>query len=245
VRDSSGITWHDNTTLDYHREKKVIFNLGIPHGISGIICFLSEMIELGIEVGKCKELLFGSLTWMLNQKSNFDGISFYPSLIVDKESIKITRLSWAYGDLCSAYAFIQGAKHLGSGPWEAEARQTVEITKNRDIQNSLIHVNPIDGQINPGICTGSSGIILMYKKINEFFNDQSITDLMNFWVSKNFNHNLTDSERIELKVFTIDENKNVLWKTDTGFLEGLSGVGLTHLSLLDEDLGSWKRLLLL
>ena len=85
----------------------------------------------------------------------------------------------------------------------------------------------------------------MYKKINEFFNDQSITDLMNFWVSKNFNHNLTDSERIELKVFTIDENKNVLWKTDTGFLEGLSGVGLTHLSLLDEDLGSWKRLLLL
>lgn len=244
VRVGSGITWHDNTSLDYHREKKVIFNLGIPHGISGIVSFLSEMIELGIEVGKCKELLFGSLTWMLNQKSNFDGVSFYPSLIVDKEPKKITRLSWAYGDLCSSYALIQGIKHLGSGPWEAEARETVEITKKRDIQNSLIHVNPIDGQVNPGICTGSSGIVLMYMKINEYFNDQSITDLINFWISKNLNHQV-GSQRDKLKIFTIDENKNVFWKTDTGFLEGLSGVGLTYLSLLDEDLGSWKRLLLL
>lgn len=49
IQTDEGITWVDNTSLDFHQSHKVIYNLGLPHGISGIASFLSTLIENKIE----------------------------------------------------------------------------------------------------------------------------------------------------------------------------------------------------
>jgi hypothetical protein len=140
----------DKTSLDYHPLSNIIYNLGIPHGVTGIVLFLSMMIDLDIEVETSKKLIRGSLKWLLGKKDDFSNISFYPSLFAEGDHTQITRLSWAYGDLCSAIALLQGYKHLNESQFLDEAFETVMITTKRDIPNSLIHTNAVDNLINPG-----------------------------------------------------------------------------------------------
>ncbi|MBS1489714.1 MAG: hypothetical protein JSS93_04240 [Bacteroidetes bacterium] len=244
IKTNQGITWIDYTSLDYH-DKKIMYNLGLPHGIAGIAIFLSKMIELGIEKVRSTSLLRGCLKWLISRKRNFANISHYPSLIADNEPEKITRLSWAYGDLCSSLALLNGFKSLGDNQFLEESFDTLMITINRDVPNSLIHVNPMDGQINAGICKGSCGIILLYEELNRYFNNQIITDRMNFWINKSFDSMSEEKEIGDFKSFSINQFSETAWISDTGFLEGLTGIGLTFLYLLDHSQSGWKRALLL
>jgi lantibiotic modifying enzyme len=71
IKTKEGITWVDNTSLDFHQNHKVIYNLGLPHGITGIAAFLSTLIENKIEEELTRKLLDGSLKWLLSKKKQF------------------------------------------------------------------------------------------------------------------------------------------------------------------------------
>lgn len=239
-----GITWIDNTSLDHHKNNKVIYNLGLPHGITGIASFLSDMIDLRIEKDLSTHLLEGSLKWLLSRKENFSNISYYPSLIVDDEPSRITRLCWAYGDLCSALAYLKGYKHLKDERWKNESLQTALMSINRNIENSLTHTRLTDNLINAGICKGTCGIILLYKKLNDYFHHDQVSERIEYWIGQTLAQRLREKEIGDFKSFLAYQDGSYYWGTDTGFIEGLSGIGLTFLYLLDERLKNWQRVLL-
>jgi len=245
IESKDGITWIDNTSLDYHKNKRVIYNLGIPHGVAGIASFLSEMINIDVEVETCKKLLRGNLYWLLSKKNNFSNIGYYPSLLADAESSKIARLCWAYGDLCSSLAFLKGFQCLNEKKFLDESYENLMITLKRDVGNSIIHINPDDNQINAGILKGASGVILLTKKLNEFFEIDEVESKIQFWINRVLSSQLSKHEVGDFKSFYIDEKEQSKWVIDTGFLEGLSGIGLTFLSLSDPKLNDWQKVLLL
>ncbi len=241
IHNKGEICWVDNTSLDYHEKRKTIYNLGIPHGIPGIILFLSYLIDLEIQVERCEALMNGALNWLRNRKTNFNNISLYPSLIDVGRIDQITRLSWAYGDLCLSYAFAVGYKYLKKELFYHEAIEALHITKERNVENSLIHFNDQCNTINPGICKGVCGIILLYDSINKLLNDEIALDLLSDWRAHL-------EKKLDLKDYTSlghDEFGKHKWIIDTGFLEGLAGIGLTLLYLNDPEMKGWKNLLLL
>jgi hypothetical protein len=245
IKTQHGLTWVDNTSLDYHKKQKIIYNLGMPHGISGVVSFLSEMVSLGIEIDKCNYLIKESLSWLLAEKKNFGGISYYPSLLVDDEPAKITRLSWAYGDLCSATAFLKGFHCLGEKRFLDESYECLMATTKRNVSNAIIHVNPEDNQINAGLLKGAGGVILMSKLLNDYFKNDIVEDKINYWIDRLLETQLRGKEIGYFKSFFINQNEETRWDVDTGFLEGLSGVGLLFLYLSDNDLKGWQKVMLL
>ena len=119
------------------------------------------------------------------------------------------------------------------------------ITLKRDVGNSIIHINPDDNQINAGILKGASGVILLTKKLNEFFEIDEVESKIQFWINRVLSSQLSKHEVGDFKSFYIDEKEQSKWVIDTGFLEGLSGIGLTFLSLSDPKLNDWQKVLLL
>ena len=245
IKTKHGLTWVDNTSLDYHKKQKIIYNLGMPHGIAGVVSFLSEMANSGIEIDKCHYLIKESLSWLLAEKRNFDGISYYPSLLADDEPAKITRLSWAYGDLCSATAFLKGFHCLGERRFLDESYESLIATTKRDASNSIIHVNPEDNQINAGLLKGAGGVILMSKLLNDYFKNEIVDNKINYWINRLLETQVRGKEIGDFKSFFINEKEETRWDVDTGFLEGLSGVGLLFLYLSDNDLKDWQKVMLL
>ena len=180
---------------------------------------------------------------MISRKENFSGISHYPSLIIDNEPTKHTRLSWAYGDLCASLALVKGFKLLNVVRYRDEAMETLLLSAKRNLGNSLIHNEYSENLLNKGICQGTLGIVLLLSELNNYFSDQLVKESIGYWVNLTLSGNKNFNEGF-LKTFTTREGE-LKWELSTGFLDGLSGIGLVLMSLSNPSLNKWKRLLLI
>ena len=66
-----------------------------------------------------------------------------------------------------------------------------------------------------------------------------------FWINRLLASQLNKVEIGDFKSLFINEKEETRWDVDTGFLEGLSGIGLTFISLTDNNLKGWQKVILL
>ena len=125
-------TWKDRLSMKL-KDQDVIYNLGIPHGVPGIILFLCKLIEFDINAEKAKKLIMEASYWLLSKKRNFYDISFYGPFEGDYDS-HLTRLGWSYGDLCVSIA-ITGKLSiiLEDELLKTESYKTAMMVTKRDI----------------------------------------------------------------------------------------------------------------
>jgi tetrahydromethanopterin S-methyltransferase subunit G len=86
---------------------------------------------------------------------------------------------------------------------------------------------------------------LLYKSLNDYFKNDEIEKRIDFWVDNMLSNHIHEADMGNFKTFKINQKKETGWGTDIGFLEGLSGIGLTLIYLSDNKLNDWKRALLL
>jgi Lanthionine synthetase C-like protein len=77
--------------------------------------------------------------------------------------------------------------------------------------------------------------------LNDYFQNDAIDEKTNFWIETMLNQ-FNTQEGSDYRCFMGEKSE---WEINTGFLAGLSGVGLTLLSLSDPELSDWKKVLLL
>lgn len=209
------------------------YDLGLAHGNSSVIVFLSKCLQLS-KSEKIEVLLRNLIGFMFDNVNPEGSYSVFPNWTLLPEDLKNkSRLAWCYGDLGISMALYQAGKAL---------KDTEIINKSVNICLSTTNRKSHDETAikDAGICHGSSGLAYMYNIMYNNTGNKEFKKASEYWLNETINLAKFDDGLAGYKVWT-DEG----YKVNYALLEGISGIGLVFLSFLTNEISSWDRALLL
>ena len=233
--------------MDKMKFKKGCYNLGIAHGILGIILCMVHIYELNINKIDCKLIIKSLILELLSFENILDDQIFFPPRATDDNEIKDERHflfqdGWCYGNLSIGYTILKSNRIIED--------PKLQLIGTSLIKNSLQKVSNLSQNLtSPIICHGKSGFLLLLISLlrNDFFDKKKLLKEI-----KNVSSLINKQYDQASKYGFIDEEVqgNLVKRNDnTGILEGTLGIilSLNELNNLDDNsLGaSWKDMFLL
>jgi len=224
-------------------EHCMVYNLALSHGIPSIIIFLSRVINSGISDKKTIEMLSGAVNYVLSQEKDFSQFgSCFPNYLpanpeeTVSESFVLnskSRIAWCYGDLGIGSALWQAGKTLGKQDWEEKGLEILlQSTKRRSYDESLV--------FDAGICHGSAGIAMVYRRMYFETGKEEFKDAVSYWIQQTLNFSQFEDGLAGYKTYEKEG-----WKQDYSLLTGIAGIGLMLLSYLENDPQTWDEMFLI
>lgn len=173
--DDAGIVWH---SVGKSGERYV--NLGVPHGLCGILLILLKLFEKGRL--KNVEIIYQVVNSLKNRSvdSAKYGFFFPGTTSVKGEDIKSSVLSWCYGDLGAAYAFLLFEKLFGESEFRTEG---LKLTKN-----AIKRVDWLADNRSPlSICHGLPSIAYLFFKIFKVTGCERCRERSMYWTERSIN----------------------------------------------------------
>jgi hypothetical protein len=231
---SCGITWRTLPELLIESQRRQhpagYYNLGVAHGIPGVVQFLGESVASGVDVTKAQRLLEGSVQWMLGQQQPQQMLSRYGNWVAQSERPSVSRLAWCYGDLGIAGTLLHTARRVGREDWLGFAKTLLDLC----LAWLPEHATEV------GLCHGALGIAHIFNRAYQAEHDVRFKEAANQYYARG----LSLLEQLE-----IDAHPSPRRLTGSdfsfSFLQGKIGVALALLSAVDRIEPQWDRRLML
>ena len=215
---------------------KTIFNISLSHGMSSIVVVLTKLTKLYPNVVLIKTLLLNTISYILQQQLSNPTVSYFPSFSLESDEIlHPSRLGWCYGDLGIAQALLQAAIALGN-KWHERA--AIEILLHncdrRDLNENRV--------IEAGLCHGASGISHIFNRLYHNYQIDAFKEASVYWMEKTLEMSYFSDGLAGYKSWRGDKDG---WENHYSLLEGIIGIGLSIISLMNPYLMNWDECLLL
>jgi lantibiotic biosynthesis protein len=238
-----GTAWHSGPELlpDWQREQAPsgYYNLGVAHGIPGIIHFLSEAWATGIvERERSYKLLDRAVSWLIAQQRPSGSLSRFSSWIVPGEDSTDSRMAWCYGDLGILSVLLQVADRTGRPDWRAFAEEL--------LNHCLVW--PVDraGIADAPLCHGAAGVAHIFNRIYQTGGDLRCRDAALLWYQRTMDFRQAGSGVGGFSSLTRPAPTGLpVWEASPAFLDGAAGVALAFLSAVTPVEPGWDRMLLI
>ncbi len=230
-----GAAWHTSPALlpEWQRELAPdgYYNLGLAHGIPGVVALLARMIAHEVEVERARALLDRAMTYVLGA-APFRERGRYPSWLPGKDAGS-TRLAWCYGDLGVSAALLSAAQATGEAGWRDEALTLARLCATRPFDEAQV--------IDTGLCHGAAGAAQIFNRLWHATGEEVFADATRTWID----HTLRMRTDQPLAGFPSANRTDVTtWEADDSLLTGATGVALVLHAAISEVEPSWDRLLL-
>lgn len=209
------------------------FNVGVAHGVPGVVGFLAEACAAGVE--EARPLLEGTVSWLLRQKLAPEMGSVFPYSVAPGVEPGPTRLAWCYGDLGIALSLLLAARSAGREDWEREALEVARACAARPIEAS--------GAVDAGVCHGAAGNAHLFNRLYQATGDPLYADTARAWFGRALELRRPGEGLGGYLMYTVDDQGELGWREDPGFLTGSAGVGLALLAATAPVEPEWDRLL--
>ncbi len=236
-----GATWFTAPDLLPEWQRRIApdgyHNLGLAHGIPGVLAFLAAMDVQGWLGDPGRELLAGGVRWILCHGLPPGSASAFGSWWGSRLEETRSRVAWCYGDLGVASALLQAARRLGRGDWEARAIAIAGDAASRPM--------PDWGVLDAGLCHGATGNAHIFHRFARSTGDERFrTAAMASFESALAFRRPGEGIAGFLRPGGRDESE---WTSsaDPGFLTGAAGIALALLAAVRPSESGWDRLLLL
>ncbi|KOH43329.1 lanthionine synthetase LanC family protein [Sunxiuqinia dokdonensis] len=218
-KNGHGIFWKS-----YHRVTfdKSYVNLGLAHGMAAIVGIMAETYFKYPNFWHAKRIVEQIYQFYLsNENHTSKNTSLFAYGISSKNRIdKNCRLAWCYGDAGIGITFLISGNKIGN-------TEVYEFGKEI-LLHSAIRRDVSDSQVDdPYFCHGSAGLAIIFLNAYKLTKDKRFEETAFYWLN-------TTLRFLKEKKYS-----------RTGFLTGLSGVGLVLLSFLKNDHLQWEKLMLL
>jgi lantibiotic modifying enzyme len=240
---SAGIAWHTPPALlpDHHRAEcpNGYYNLGLAHGIPGIIALLGAAYAAGVAVEKTGPLLAGAVPWLLAQRLTAHGEDYFPAWawVAPASMPSPSRLAWCYGDLGLAAALLGAARGAQEPAWERAAldialRATTFSSARARVQDA-------------GLCHGAAGNAHLFNRFYHASGDERFKEAARFWFEQTLAMRRPGEGVGGFRAWKTDAaTMQFQWQDDPGFLTGSAGIGLALLAAVTNVEPDWDRVLL-
>ena len=241
-RDASGV-WHTDPgwMSPWQREQMPhgCYNLGVAHGIPGVIGFLAAAKREGVDDPRLERFADDAVQWTLARKWDSPS-SLFPAFIPVGGEPYPTRTAWCYGDLGVAAVLLSAAQSFGRDDWKREALAIARIAARRSPEEAMVR--------DAGLCHGSTGIAHLVNRMAQASGDQELRDAAERWYRVALDMRRPGQGIAGLLSWVdVTENGKTVgwqWKSEPGFLSGVAGIGLGLLAAVTDFEPAWDRVLL-
>jgi lantibiotic biosynthesis protein len=170
--------------LRYVKDQPHLTNIGLAHGMCGMILMMLEAYTSGLATEKIGSIIHSMIGYILSSKSLYNDIEYeylFPRLIADSgerflyQVNEVSPMGWCYSDLSIAVMLFKAGKCLGKDEYTIEA---INIAKN-SLARRTFSTHKID---ESHLCHGTSGIALLFKKCYELSNEACFLEGVDYWV---------------------------------------------------------------
>ena len=235
-RQGEGSTWWTDpawlpaeTRAEYPRG---YYNLGLAHGVPGVIAFLGQVCAAGVAQDKVRPLLDGAVHWLLEQDGP-DGFGYWfsPGTRRDK-----ARLAWCYGDPGVAAALLGAARDVAEPGWEAAARAVARRAAERPYAEAGIK--------DAALCHGSAGLGHLFNRMSQATGEPRLADTARAWFERTLAMRRPGRGIGGYEAWQADAAGSPAWVADPGLLNGATGIALALLAAMTAIEPLWDRMLL-
>jgi lantibiotic biosynthesis protein len=232
---ANGCTWWTSPTLlPPHQRRRLpngCHNLGLAHGVPGVLAFLARCVELGVGGERAMELLDGGIRWLVAQREQNAVRSGYHFRNVVEAPSESRPLAWCYGDLGVSLALYRAGRVLASDSLRQLAFRVARDSAERDFDS--------DSVVDAGLCHGAAGAALVFHRFWQLSGESTFLYARDGWLKRILS--LTDHELHQSAgVFTLESNgKDLSRRPSLDRLTGAAGVGLALMTCLDELDARW------
>lgn len=217
-------------------------NLGVAHGVPGVIGLLGALKARGMSGREGDELLEGAVRWLLANSLPPDKKSRYGYNVAAGVDPTPARLAWCYGDPGIAATLLLAARAAGNREWERAALETARCAAARPRGEG--------GVMDCGLCHGSAGLMTLFNRLYQATRDPLWRDETLHWLEHLFTLQQPGDGVAGWRAWRpLNEvfdpvNPELGWTSDPGFLTGAAGVGLTLLAAATPIEPAWDLVLL-
>jgi lantibiotic biosynthesis protein len=235
-RDIRGVAWYTPPEQlpiwQWSIAPEGYYNLGVAHGMAGVIGLLGRAIGAGVEVDRAQKLLDGAVPWLLETRLGKGSDSRFADWIAPGRVPQPTRTAWCYGDPGIAASLMIAARYTGNEHWAQVALDTSRSVARRAAERTGIE--------DSGLCHGATGVAHILNRMYQATGDEELGVSAIGWFNRALG--LRKSKRgIGGYGVKVDGSER---KPNAGFLTGASGVGLAFLAAISSREPAWDRRLL-
>jgi lantibiotic modifying enzyme len=201
-------------------------DLGVAHGIAGVVPFLARVHRLGLAQQTVRPLLDGAVGWLLAHMVDTAAGPTVPSFVADGVDPGPARSAWCYGDPGVAAALLVAARDADEPGWVATATDLAVRAAARPPDET--------GAVDAGLCHGSAGLAHLFHRMYQMTAEPALAEAARFWVERT----------LELcsAAAPIDAASSA-WN-GPGLLEGAAGVALAMEAAGTTAEPAWDQMLL-
>jgi lantibiotic modifying enzyme len=212
------------------------YNLGVAHGLPGVVPVLAGACAAGVAVERARPLLESSVSFLLARRLPPGSQSCFAGTYAPWEDPTPTRLAWCYGDPGIAAALLAAARAVGNAEWERQAIDIALAAAARD--ESTSHVR------DAGLCHGAAGVGHLFNRLFQATGEERLAAAARFWFERTFTFHAPGEPVAGFRAWEVGVLGQPGWRPDAGFLEGAAGVGLALLGAVSSVEPAWDRVLL-
>src|SRR6185503_1090480 len=227
------VTWHTHQSIlpESHREMAPAgyFNVGVAHGVPGVVALLGEAWRLGIQGNEVKALTLGAIRWVLNQRR---GDGSFPRWVTEQEASGKARVSWCYGGLGLSVSLLQAAEALGAEELREDILAIAEHESRQPIGS---------GVIDAGLCHGFSGNAHLFNRLFQATGRECFLLAARRWLDAALQFRRPG---VGVGGYQSWQGRDRYWEDDATFLTGATGTALAFLAATTPEPPEWDSVLL-
>jgi lantibiotic modifying enzyme len=214
------------------------FDLGVAHGIAGVIALLGQVYAVGVCRSEVEALLSGAVSWLLSHRLPKGSPVCFPAMVDCRNSRPVpARTAWCYGDPGIAAALLVAARGAGEPAWEREARLIGRLAALRPILDT--------GIVDASVCHGAAGVAHIFNRLYQESGDPVFKSAALEWIERTLAMRRPGKGIAGYQYLFFHPGGYSVWTNRVGLLEGVAGIGLALLATASLVEPSWDRPFLL
>jgi lantibiotic biosynthesis protein len=209
-------------------------NLGVAHGVPGVIAALARLVAAGVEAARAGRLLDGAVAWLLAQRQR-GGDAAFAQWVTGGDPAPPARSAWCYGDPGVAVALLGAARRAGVPAWAEAAHALARGAARRDPARA--------GVRDAGVCHGAAGLAHLFNRLSQATGDRELAEAARRWLEAALAFRKPGAGLGGFLAHRPGPTGEVGWRVDPGLLTGAAGIGLALLAATTAVEPGWDRLL--
>jgi hypothetical protein len=209
-----------------------VIDLGVAHGVPGVIGMLAQFVERGIEPERSRRLLADAVAWLLTAVPDGEP-RFGTSWPVDRPGPK--RIGWCHGDAGVAGVLLRAGRALGSAELEGRAvdllRRLIGPLARREVPDA-------------SFCHGAAGLAHVYNIAFQCTGDLQMRVEAVRWLQEVLRLRTPGAGIAGYTSLKI-EGASPRREDDATLLTGAAGTALVLLAAIEDHEPAWQRLFVL
>lgn len=244
VHNDNGITWFTPPETGRSPAGQVSpggsYVLGVAHGLSGVISFLSRVHRLNILPDTTKKLLYGAVSWLLARQQEKDSPLIFPQFIIPPDNIPLTTgtFGWCHGDVGLAAALVTAAGCTGESSWKAKAIEAAHASI--DYLNELSKTTHLR---HPCLCHGTAGLGHLFNRIYQATGVEAFKKEAGKWFRHTVKLRTPGTGIAGFTHYGRNEDGEMAEIYDPAFIQGAAGIGLALLAAVTDLEPGWDRVM--